>query len=610
MNIIPSPKTIEKTEEKFCNRSFSSCRLCMPAEDDRIDYLLNRIWKNIQIEKSASDKGYSLTLGNNKYDIQEKYKSLISDKKQGYYIKLAKNDVFVYSFSVEGLFYGIQTLKQIIENNDDINACDIVDYPDIEDRGMYLDLRQNFPKFELLLSYFEMMAEFKTNKLIVEYEDKFPFEKYTFLRHNEFCFTDEQLAKLLETAHRNFIEIIPLQQSYGHLEYVLKHPQFKDLRETPEAPGEMCSCKSESIELAKTLIGEMIQKHPHCNYVHLGCDEVWSLGMCDTCKARFGGSREKLFIEYVNQLIDFVCSKGKKPIIWNDMLEKCSEEELAGLDNRVAVMIWLYRPTGIRKNIVRFTTMLRKFNLQVMGGSAVRCNDADDTQNYPKIADRIRNIELWTDEAIESNISFMVSTNWATSFGMGAPYGTYEGSIYPMYYSGERYWNNNSDKNTFLNRFLRIFHGVDFPAYLSAKDKHKENDFYSWGVVELDDHSIVDYYKLLPVVLDEVTKHKDFANHMNVIVELEKCQSALSTLNMFSYRSEMFGDIEAEITCLKERAKWTVKCLFDMKKPLYESLLNFMPPKMAEIYVNSRFFVPELLYKHFYKDLLETKIEE
>jgi len=604
LNIIPSPKIAEKAGGKFYNGRFSACCLAMPTQEKRIDYLINRIWADIKLEKSLCDKGYALILGESKeYTVPEKYKSIILDKKQSYYIKLDEQGAFIFSNSIEGLFYGIQTLKQIVENNDDIDAYEIVDYPDIESRGMYIDLRQTFPKFELLLSYIEMMAEFKTNKLVIEYEDKFPFEKYAFLRHGEFCLTDEQLAEILETAERNFIEVIPLQQSYGHLEYVLKHPQFKNLRETPDAPGEMCSCKSEAIELAKELIDEVINKHPNCGYIHLGCDEVWSLCTCGECKNRFNGSKEKLFISYVNQLIEYVCSKGKKPIIWNDMLAKCSAEELSELDNRVAVMIWLYRSTGIRKNIASLTAMLKKYNIEVIGGSAVRCNDGDNLQNYPKTADRMRNIDLWTDESLESGISFMVSTNWATAFAMGAPYGIFETSIYPMYYSGERYWNNSADKNTFLNRFFRVFHGFDFEAFLASKDKHNENGYYSWDVVELDDCTIADYYKLLPTVLDEVVKHKDFACFMKTICELETALRLFRGLNAFSYRAEMFGDSEAEITSLRTRGKRTINNLFALKQPLYDSLLNFLPPQMAQIYVNSRFFVPEYMYENFYKRL-------
>ena len=97
---------------------------------------------------------------------------------------------------------------------------------------------------------------------------------------------------------------------------------------------------------------------------------------------------------------------------------------------------------------------------------------------------------------------------------------------------------------------------------------------------------------------------------MQIITKLEKNLGLLRTINSFSYRSKMFGDSEAEMMTLKGRAGWTNSWLHNTKQPFYESLLNFLPPKMAELYVNSRFFVPEFLYEHFYKGVLGINIEE
>ncbi len=94
------------------------------------------------------------------------------------------------------------------------------------------------------------MASFKYNALLIEYEDKLPFKRHTHLRHERFAFTDEELVRLRETARRNFIEILPLQQTFGHLEYVLKHNGHKALKETPEAIGELCPAHPESFSLA------------------------------------------------------------------------------------------------------------------------------------------------------------------------------------------------------------------------------------------------------------------------------------------------------------------------------------------------------------------------
>jgi len=80
---------------------------------------------------------------------------------------------------------------------------------------------------------------------------------------------------------------------------------------------------------------------PRRGQQHFGCDEVWCLGLCQRCRENVGDSKAKAFITYVNKLIDFPIERGKTPIIWHDMLARCLEEELATLDSRAVVMIWL-----------------------------------------------------------------------------------------------------------------------------------------------------------------------------------------------------------------------------------------------------------------------------
>lgn len=542
--------------------------------------------QSVKLFKETHNVGENIRFVTKADNIPENIMELLKNKNDAYYLRLDKNEGIIYSETERGLFYGKKTLKQILENHFPVPCCEIVDWCDIEKRIMYYDLRQTFPKYELLIEYIKQMADFKANALIIEYEDKFPFKKYPFLCHKEFVFSPEQLMEIKKTAEENFIEIIPLQQSFGHVEYVLKHEEFKVLKETPEDLGEMCPCKKGSLELAKELLSEVMKKHEKSEYIHLGCDEVWSLGKCDLCKTR-GISNERLFIEYVNKLIDFVCEKGKKPIIWHDMLSKCSDEDLKLLDNRVTVMIWLYSGRQIERNVANLTGRLRKFGITVAGGNSVRCNDSLCTQNTPKIDARISNINQWVKAASEQKLSMLASTNWATDFAMGAPYGIYETSLYPLYYSCEKSWNINSDSNTFLRRFLSVFHGV----------KATETE------EELECALIQDYYILIPKIMDKVEKNKDIAKHIQVISEFENAQHFTNTANAYLYRYEMFKDSEGDLISLLARTKRFTEGLRKYKAEFKASLEKFMPEQMADMHIGARYFANEFLYENFYLNM-------
>ena len=73
--------------------------------------------------------------------------------------------------------------------------------------------------------------------MLIEYEDKFPFRTHPELAHPKHALSLSQLEELKRTAHEHFIEIIPLQQSFGHLEYVLRHEAWRHLRETEQSTG-------------------------------------------------------------------------------------------------------------------------------------------------------------------------------------------------------------------------------------------------------------------------------------------------------------------------------------------------------------------------------------
>ncbi len=76
------------------------------------------------------------------------------------------------------------------------------------------------------------MARYKLNTLVIEYDKSCPAAgRNSVIR---WMLSDtEQHALLLKTAHDHFIDVIPLQQSFGHLEYALKLPEYQHLRELP-----------------------------------------------------------------------------------------------------------------------------------------------------------------------------------------------------------------------------------------------------------------------------------------------------------------------------------------------------------------------------------------
>ena len=511
---------------------------------------------------------------------------------EGYLLTLRGAVVQLSANDAAGLFYGIQTLRQYLAMPAH-PAVEITDWPELALRSDYLDMRGIYPKFENLLRYIEEMAAYKLNTLVIEYEDKLPRARKD-LCHPTDALTPEQHRRLLEVARENFIDIIPLQPSLGHLEYVLKLPAYQHLRDIPEAPGEMCPLREGAYELAASLLEETARLHPDSRYLHLGCDEVWSLGQSDECKAS-GKSRGRIAIEYINRLAEKVVSLGKIPIVWHDMMadvwrggemgEAGNYDDLALLNKNLVVAIWLYSPDRVNLVAPKLMEALHAHGIRTIPCSAVRASDRCGMQNYPCIEQRLRNIDTWCELIANSRCDGMINTNWWSTFSFGNPYGLFETSRYTAFYAADRCWNLRADSAAFLERFLGVYHGAyDIVLTTGAERRY-------------------DYYKLIGQYLPQITRNRDTALLIDVLYRQEYATS----VNFAAFRGDLYPDRPVELDCLRERAPKQYANLRGIEAELRDVLSRLLEPGMAELFFESRSY-PNRLYKRELERILQQTL--
>jgi hypothetical protein len=261
--------------------------------------------------------------------------------------------VYIASRSERGLFYGLQTLNQFIKFYENrVPFQTIHDAPKLSVRAIHYDLKANLPNLDYLNWETGLLAEYKINSIVIEWEDKFPFkDDLAFLKHPG-AFTEDEKKQLLTQMHLYYIEAIPLIQSLGHLEYVFKHENWKNLREVPitrHGTAEMiCPTHPESLNAIKSMHTQILdgmEEHRDSKYCHIGMDETYYLGDCPKCQAQLGTDRNvgksNLYITWLNQIAAFYFNQGKIPIIWGDMLVRYPQL-LEKLDKRIIIMDWEY----------------------------------------------------------------------------------------------------------------------------------------------------------------------------------------------------------------------------------------------------------------------------
>ena len=273
----------------------------------------------------------------------------LADDAEAYQINLSPEGALIIAPTAHGLFDGLQTLWQLVDQSQGRPPCGtIVDWPALTLRGVHLDLKGGMAPAAYWREAICRLSRYKINAVLVEYEDKFPYAGHPELA-GPGALTREELDALLATARDHFVEVIPLLQCLGHVEYILRHPQYAALRESGDLT-QFCPQEPGSLALWRELADEVLAAHPEGRYFHLGADEAWRLGDCPRCRAVADAQGKlALYLAHVNAAADHVRAAGRQPIIWDDMVQRNLDAHgLEGLPDDVILCSWAYGPADDR----------------------------------------------------------------------------------------------------------------------------------------------------------------------------------------------------------------------------------------------------------------------
>ncbi len=163
------------------------------------------------------------------------------------------------------------------------------------------------------------------NTLIVEYEASYPFEKHPLIP-NRYAYTKSEILSFTQYCKEIGIDVIPLQQSFGHVEYILRNERYAALREDEKDLSQVCPLETMGDSLLFTdLYTELASTHPS-KYIHIGGDETYLLGHCPKCRAKVEKEGiSKLYIDYITMLCHILTNLGKTPVLWADIALKYPE---------------------------------------------------------------------------------------------------------------------------------------------------------------------------------------------------------------------------------------------------------------------------------------------
>ncbi|MAT72367.1 MAG: glycoside hydrolase family 20 [Planctomycetaceae bacterium] len=208
-------------------------------------------------------------------------------------------------------------------------------------RAVHIDNRIQVLPLPELKRIVESVSSRGVNTIIMEWEGSFPFDQHRVIS-NQFAYTKAEIAEFVEFCAERGVDVVPLQQCLGHLEYVLQFERYAALREDAMDISQACPSQQEAfLELYGALLDELCAAHPS-KYVHIGADETALLGHCPKCAARAEAEgRSALFIEHIRAVAQQVLERGKIPVLWADIVMK-HPEAIDRLPPECVLVNWNY----------------------------------------------------------------------------------------------------------------------------------------------------------------------------------------------------------------------------------------------------------------------------
>ena len=367
IRILPRPQHIEEREGRLLLDYH--CRITMDSSFPSevffyASQLAEQLKKSSGIEllidrrASGAHKGIVLCMSEEAGITRENKK-----EKEAYRLEITPEGVTVCAAEKEGLFNGVQTLRQlIIQYGSSLPCLYIEDYPELSVRGWFMDVtRGRIPKMAYLKELADRCSLYKINQLHLYIEHTFLFDGLSEVWRDDTPLTAQDILEFDAYCAERNIELVPSVATFGHLYKVLRTKTFHELSEVEEAEGtafsfyeRMChhtlnSTDDRAYELVCRLIDEYSPLF-RSNLFNINCDETFDLGRGRGKERADEIGSHVMYVQWVNRVCEHVKALGKRPMFWGDIIA-AHPEAIKELPEDVICMTWDYSPTPREINV-------------------------------------------------------------------------------------------------------------------------------------------------------------------------------------------------------------------------------------------------------------------
>jgi hypothetical protein len=242
--------------------------------------------------------------------------------REAYRLKITPSGGEVEANSSAGLFYAVQTLRQLIEGGARdavLPEVEIRDWPALAYRGTMVDMSHGqLPTEDEVKRHLDFLARWKANQYYFYSEASIELDGYPLLNPGG-RFSKQQVKRIVAYGRERHIDVIPFLELYGHLHDLLRIELYSDLGAYPHA-AELDPTNPKVTALLADWAGQLSDLFPS-PFVHVGFDETWQIE--NAAKKRGGGiTPAELFAEQLSKVAQLFEQRGKTVMAWADIVVK------------------------------------------------------------------------------------------------------------------------------------------------------------------------------------------------------------------------------------------------------------------------------------------------
>ncbi|HEX8852986.1 MAG TPA: glycoside hydrolase family 20 zincin-like fold domain-containing protein [Pyrinomonadaceae bacterium] len=356
IQIIPQPRRLEASSEVFRFERATRLTLADPrSEDDRFaaqDFLEDvkqtaglalevggRRGRRTILVGRFGDRRVDAALARAGLSVPQSFDA------EGYLLSVGAREIVVAGGTAAGVFYGLQSLKQLVRGEGAsayVQGVRITDWPRMRWRGLSDDIsRGPVPTVEYVKRQLRTFAYFKLNMHSFYMEHTFKSSAHPLIGPEGGSLTPAEIRELVAYARRYHIELVPEQQTFGHLHKALKLEKYNELAEVPY--GDVLSPQQEgTYQLIADWYRELDPLFPG-RFFHIGADETVELGEGQSREAVRERGVGAVYFEHLRRVQQLLKPYGRRLMFWGDIALK-HPELIKSVPREMIVMNWDYTP--------------------------------------------------------------------------------------------------------------------------------------------------------------------------------------------------------------------------------------------------------------------------